>query len=106
MPDFYDELAPLYHLIFEDWDASIRRQGRRLSAIMRAEWPSHESVLDVSCGIGTQAIALAMHGYRVRGSDLSAQAIARAKVEAAARGQTIEFDSAEKPSDLRRHFVQ
>jgi len=23
---FYDQLAPLYHLLFEDWDASIRRQ--------------------------------------------------------------------------------
>jgi 2-polyprenyl-3-methyl-5-hydroxy-6-metoxy-1,4-benzoquinol methylase len=91
MTEFYDELAPLYHLISEDWDASIRQQGQRLSAILRTQWPDHESVLDVSCGIGTQAIALAMHGYRVRGSVLSAEAITRANVEATARGQTIEF---------------
>lgn len=25
---FYDELADDYHLIYSDWDASIRRQGR------------------------------------------------------------------------------
>lgn len=91
MIDFYDELAPLYHLFFEDWNASIRRQGQQLSEILRREWPDHYSVLDVSCGIGTQAIALAMQGYRVRGSDISKQAIERAKAEAVVRGQSIEF---------------
>ncbi|WP_406444403.1 hypothetical protein OHB14_36300 [Streptomyces sp. NBC_01613] len=25
--DFYDDLAPDYHLIFPDWDASMRRQA-------------------------------------------------------------------------------
>jgi hypothetical protein len=24
---FYDELAPFYHLIFPDWEASIQRQA-------------------------------------------------------------------------------
>ena len=35
MHAFYDELAPLYHLIFENWEASVAQQGRgwrRLSA--------------------------------------------------------------------------
>ena len=27
---FYDELAPFYHLIFPDWEASIRRQAEAL----------------------------------------------------------------------------
>jgi len=27
---FYDELAPYYHLIFPDWDASIARQAESL----------------------------------------------------------------------------
>jgi SAM-dependent methyltransferase len=91
MPLFYDELAPLYHLIFEDWDASIHRQGQKLSAIVRSEWPSHQTVLDVSCGIGTQAIALAMNGFRVTASDLSPKETERAKIEALHRGQDIEF---------------
>ena len=91
MTDFYDQLAPLYHLIFEDWDASLRRQGRQLSEILQREWPDCNSVLDVSCGIGTQAIALAMQGYHVRGSDISKQAIERAKAEAVVRGHSIEF---------------
>jgi len=25
--DFYDDLAPLYHLMFPDWSNSILRQG-------------------------------------------------------------------------------
>jgi SAM-dependent methyltransferase len=86
MPDFYDELAPLYHLIHQDWDASIRRQGEQLSALIRTEWPKSKRVLDVSCGIGTQAIGLAQHGYSVAGSDISANAIERAQHEARARG--------------------
>jgi hypothetical protein len=34
--DFYDQMAGLYHLIFQDWDASIERQARQLSNIIRA----------------------------------------------------------------------
>ena len=26
---FYDELAPLYHLVYEDWEATVARQGQR-----------------------------------------------------------------------------
>ena len=91
MADFYDDLAPHYHLLFEDWDTGIERQGRHLSAIIRDHWPHASSVLDVSCGIGTQAIALAANGYRVTASDLSAGAIDRARSEAQKRGQNISF---------------
>ncbi len=103
MANLYDEFAPLYHLFFEDWDASVRRQGQQLSSILRSEWPYHESVLDVSCGIGTQAIALAMQGYRVRGSDIANQAIERAKVEAVARGQSIDFSTCDMRTAHAHH---
>jgi len=91
MSIFYDELTPLYHLIFQDWDASIHRQGEQLSSIIKGEWPECKSVLDVSCGIGTQAIALSQHGYTVVGSDLSSKEIARAKHEASNRSADIAF---------------
>ncbi|MEV7855796.1 hypothetical protein [Streptomyces sp. NPDC088183] len=29
---FYDELADDYHLVYEDWNASVRRQGDALPA--------------------------------------------------------------------------
>ena len=60
MPDFYDELAPRYHLIFADWEKSIARQGHELAAIVRAEWPGHRPVLDVACGIGTDRLLTLM----------------------------------------------
>ncbi len=89
--DFYDELAPLYHLIYPDWNGSIRQQGQSLARIIESEWPGHRKVLDVSCGIGTQSFALAERGYAVVGSDLSAREIERARHEASLRGAHITF---------------
>jgi SAM-dependent methyltransferase len=91
MTDFYDQLTPFYHLIYQDWDASIARQGAQLSAIIESEWPGHRKLLDVSCGIGTQAIAFAMQGYSVTASDISAAEIERAKLEGKQRGLNIAF---------------
>jgi SAM-dependent methyltransferase len=88
--DFYDELAPWYHLVFEDWDRSMARQGMQLDAIIRAKWGGRlHSVLDAAAGIGTQSIALAALGYDVTASDISTGAIARLTREAAQRGLTI-----------------
>jgi SAM-dependent methyltransferase len=103
MADFYDELASRYHLIFADWEESIARQGRQLAALVRAEWPGHRSVLDVSCGIGTQVIALAQQGFWVKGSDVSAGAIERARGEAAQRGLVIEFTVCDMRSAFACH---
>jgi len=91
MDGFYDDLTPFYHLIFEDWDASVARQGEILSAIFRERFPETRRILDVSCGIGTQALALAQQGYELTASDLSEAAVARAQKEAQSRGLAIDF---------------
>jgi glycine/sarcosine N-methyltransferase len=84
---FYDGLSDEYHLLFADWDASVRRQGEILDRLIvgRLGPPPHR-VLDCACGIGTQAIGLAAHGYRVHGTDISPAAVARAQREAARLG--------------------
>jgi len=83
---FYDRFAADYHLVFADWDASMARQGEALDAMIRAELGAGPmAVLDCSCGIGTQALALARRGHRVTGSDISTVAVARAAREAALR---------------------
>jgi SAM-dependent methyltransferase len=90
-PEFYDLLTPFYHLIHQDWNASIRRQGEQLAMLIETEWPGSRRVLDVSCGIGTQTLALAMRGYGLTGSDISRVAIERAIDEASRRGIAIQY---------------
>jgi SAM-dependent methyltransferase len=87
--EFYDALAADYHLIFQDWTESVRRQGEVLDRLIRTERPNARSVLDCACGIGTQAIGLAARGYRVHATDLSPAAAARANREARAAGATL-----------------
>ncbi|MGW3283543.1 class I SAM-dependent methyltransferase [Streptomyces sp. NPDC001002] len=85
--EFYDDLARDYHLMFRDWDASMAYQAEVLGGLLRRSLGAGaHAVLDCSCGIGTQAIGLALAGHRVVGSDVSPVAAARAAAEAVARG--------------------
>ena len=90
--DFYDQLSPFYHLIYKDWEADIAQQAKALSQVIYGQWGRNaKSVLDVSCSIGTQSIGLAALGFRVTGSDLSPEAVERAKREAASRSLSMSF---------------
>jgi glycine/sarcosine N-methyltransferase len=88
---FYDQLASNYHLIFEDWEASIRRQAAVLGAILERECgpASTVKVLDCACGIGTQALGLAKLGFQVTACDLSPSAVERTRLEAEKRGLSV-----------------
>src|SRR5690349_4319515 len=95
----YDEIATVYHLIYPDWNAAIGQQAAALDTVIRAHvGPPPCSILDVSCGIGTQALGLAALGYAVTASDLSSGAVERARREAALRNLAIDFTVA----DMRR----
>jgi SAM-dependent methyltransferase len=88
---FYDELAGDYDALHADWPRSVRRQGEVLDALIRAELgDAPQRVLDCSCGIGTQAIGLALRGHDVLATDLSPAAVERAAREAAAMGAALE----------------
>src|SRR4051812_6471810 len=94
MPDsvtgFYDGMADAYHLLFADWDASVRRQGTILDRLISGQiGAAPHTVLDCSCGIGTQAIGLALRGYQVHGTDISSAAVERAEREAVRVGATL-----------------
>jgi SAM-dependent methyltransferase len=89
---FYDQLSDDYHLLWEDWAQTVRGHGKFLNRLLRdrlGEGPL--SVLDCCCGIGTQALGLALHGHRVHATDVSAPAVARAAREAAALGVPVTF---------------
>ncbi|MGH3426142.1 MAG: class I SAM-dependent methyltransferase, partial [Mycobacteriales bacterium] len=89
---FYDEFAEDYDLAYGgNWDGAVERQGASLDALIRERVPDATTVLDCSCGIGTQAIGLAKLGFRVIGSDISAGEIERARREAQRFGVDASF---------------
>jgi SAM-dependent methyltransferase len=77
--DFYDGLAADYHLVYGDrWEDAVRRHGDALDALISSRLNDPRTVLDCSCGIGTQAIGLSLRGYQVTGTDISTRALERA----------------------------
>lgn len=84
----YDRLAENYHLIFADWDASIKRQASILAPILERECGPATTVriLDCACGIGTQLLGLADRGFSMTGSDFSSASVERTRREASQRG--------------------
>jgi len=87
--DFYDHLAADYHLIYPDWRSAVVRQGAVLDRLVRSILGEGErDVLDCACGIGTQAIGLALRGHRVVATDISEASLERARAEAATFGVT------------------
>ncbi|CAG7600024.1 tRNA 5-carboxymethoxyuridine methyltransferase [Paenibacillus solanacearum] len=92
-------MADKYHLIFVDWNHAIAWQGdvldRFLQSILPGREQGHITMLDCSCGIGTQAIGLAQRGYQVTATDISPVSVERARQEAAARGLKVNFGVAD-----------
>ena len=92
----YNDLAPFYHLMFEDWDALVQRQAEALGPLIaKLAGPGPKRILDATCGIGTQAIGLALKGHEVTAYDLSPTAVARAREEAARFGVEMAFGTAD-----------
>jgi glycine/sarcosine N-methyltransferase len=84
---FYDRLAPYYHLLYDDWDAAVARQGAALARLLEANGVRPGApVLDAACGIGTQSLGLAAMGYDLTASDCSPGAVERLRRELSERG--------------------
>ena len=87
---FYDELADDYDALHIDWRASVRTQGEVLDRLIRSELgDAPQRVLDCACGIGTQAIGIALQGHDVLATDLSPGAVRRAAAEATIMGARL-----------------
>jgi radical SAM protein with 4Fe4S-binding SPASM domain len=85
---FYDAISVDYHFLMGPWRDVVPRYGAALDEVLRERLgrPGPFDVLDCSCGIGTQAIGLALQGHRVHATDLSPASVARAAEEAASFG--------------------
>jgi SAM-dependent methyltransferase len=95
----YNDIASLYHLVYPNWNEAIAKQGTALNGVIsNFVGAAPRSILDVSCGIGTQTLGLAALGHNVTASDLSAAAVARAHKEALTRELKITF----KVADMRQ----
>lgn len=107
LKQFYAEFTPLYHLIYPNWDKSMERQAAMLDSMIKDIWGEGvSSILDVSCGIGTQSLGLAKRGYEVTGSDLSLDEVKRARKEAEARGLSVAFSAVDMREAHKYHARQ
>ncbi len=87
--------APLWDTLSADYDRFVDWEGR-----LAHEMPFFEKVLaehgvrrvlDVACGTGQHAIALAKRGYEVLGVDVSEGMVAQARQNATAAGVKVTF---------------
>lgn len=70
--------------------------------------PTGSTVLDVGCGVGTNAEYLAGAGYKVSGIDVSVEAIAQAKKRAEKKNLKIEYahiNFLKEVHKIKRHSV-
>ncbi len=96
--EFYDLMSLEYHHNMGfDWEASVREEGASLDRFLADHMgrPAPYTVLDCSCGIGTQAIGLALHSHRVHATDLSPVSVDCARREAAGFGVSMNFGVAD-----------
>jgi SAM-dependent methyltransferase len=104
---FYNQLAPYYHLVYRDWETGITAYADTLANLIRARWGDQvKTIVDVSCGVGTQAIGLALRGFTVNASDIAPRAIERARREAVQRGAAVEFSVCDMRQAYAHHQRQ
>jgi SAM-dependent methyltransferase len=89
--DFYDRLAPFYHLLYGDWYKAVSEQGEALSLLLGelGVFPG-QRIHDAACGIGTQSIGLLNAGYQLSASDISSLAVDRFNTEVTVRKLTAD----------------
>lgn len=74
---------------FVNWEQRLARELPFLEGLLAEH--GARSVLDVACGTGHHAIALAQRGYEVAGVDVSAEMICRARENAEEAGVAVDF---------------
>lgn len=93
---FFDGYASKY--MEEPFTRGTRKEAEFLVEELRL--PEGSSILDVGCGTGRHAVALAERGYRVTGVDISRGMLAEAAKAAAEAGVAVELLHADASRSL------
>jgi glycine/sarcosine N-methyltransferase len=90
---YYQRVAACYSDTVPDWLGAVGRQALSLDSLLTS-LVGHGplSILDCTCGIGTQTLGLAARGHRVVGTDVSSAAIDEARAHADRLGLDVSFD--------------
>ncbi len=90
----------------EDWGNVVKKFGDGIDSLLKDLYPTKSpaeiSFYDCTCGIGTQAIGLAEHGYKVVASDLSSGMLRKAMFYSQQRNLNISYFQ----QDLRKPFPE
>lgn len=88
---FFDVHAPLY-----EENVFTKNTAREIDFLLDLlRLPAGAAILDVGCGTGRHAVALARRGFAVTGLDLSAGMLAQAEAAARAAGVRLELVKAD-----------
>jgi len=87
----YDEFSTDYDR-FVDWEGRLAAEMPFILEQLRAM--DARRVLDVACGTGMHAIALAAHGFDVVGTDVSGAMIEQSRANAEQAGVAVQFEVA------------
>lgn len=98
----YDDIADVYAGYYTDYDAAVRKQGHDLAGVLgRYNVAPGEHIFDCSCGIGTQAIGIALQGYKVSASDISPKSIEQAQSNARKFGVDITLSTGDMRTSIK-----
>jgi glycine/sarcosine N-methyltransferase len=90
--EFYDRLARAFD-VMTDWAARLKQEMPFMEGILTRV--RAQSVLDVACGTGWHAIALARKGYAAAGCDASPAMIEQARANACRVSVNVPFEVAD-----------
>lgn len=94
----FDLYAACYDLLYRDKDYGM--EAEYVAALIRGLAPNAADVLELGCGTGGHAAALAARGWRIHGIDMSAEMVRRALARQASAGEAAGRLAFEK-ADLR-----
>ena len=94
--DFYNYFADVYSYIFTDWERSSKKHPIIIDTIIK-QYQSYKvkTILDCTCGIGTQCLGLPSLGYETYASDISIKELEIACAHSAHTGNKIQFKIAD-----------